>query len=482
MLLSIGYWSLEIILILCYNIITMKKTTKIKILSLFILLTLLATTGFRCKWMDQATKEALKPITLTYWRVWDDQDAFQEIIEAYRQIHPNITIEYKKFRYEEYEKELLNALAEDRGPDIFSIHNTWVNKYQSKIKPLPKEITMAYQVTKGTIKKETYAELRTSPTLSLRSLKDNFVDVVYSDAVMADNIYGLPLSVDTLALFYNRDLWNNGGIPELPKFWDQFQKDVQNEKLTIQNKQGNFIQSAAAIGTGSNVVRSFDLISVLMMQNGTQMTDEYNRAFFDKMPKDQSSRDIPPGEQALIFYTDFASPAKISYIWNSKMPDSLNAFAQGKTVVFFGYSYNLPNIKALAPKLNFDVAKLPQVDGNPEINYANYWLETVSDKSQHPNEAWDFIQFATQAENAAKYLAKAKKPTALRSLVNSQLEDMDLSAFASQVLTAKSWYRGQDTAAAEKIFTEMIDSVLNDSVSSRQAVNLAAKKIDQTYR
>ena len=326
--------------------------TNIKLFSLFLLLVLITTAGFSCKYVGKEVQEAMQPITLTYWRVWDDEDAFGDIIAAYQAIHPNITIQYRKLRYEEYEKTLLDALAEDRGPDIFSIHNTWVNQYKSKIAPLPDQIKMAYQVTKGTIKKETITELRTLPTLSLRALKNDFVDAVYADAVWPDNagqdrIYGLPLSVDTLALFYNRDLLNNAGIPEPAKYWDQFQQDVQ--KLTIQDKQGNFVQSGAAMGASANVSRSFDLLSILMMQNGAQMTDNYNNVYFHQVPAGQKKQ-TAPGEEALIFYTDFASPAKIVYSWNETMPNSLDAFNQGKTAMFFGYAYNLP---AIQPKIEF---------------------------------------------------------------------------------------------------------------------------------
>ncbi len=457
---------------------------KTKIIALLALLVMLLTTGFSCKWVGKPAAELIKPITLTYWRVWDNEDAFDEIIAAYQAIHPNITIQYRKLRYEEYEKTLIDALAEDRGPDIFSIHNTWVNKYRTKIKPLPDEITLAYQTTKGTIKKETVIESRTTATLSLRALKNDFVDAVYGDAVWPDDqrqdrIYGLPLSVDTMALFYNRDLFNNAGIPEPAKYWDQFQEDVK--KLTVQDKQGNFVQSGAAIGASANVSRSFDLISLLMMQNGAQMADAYNNAYFHQIPQGQK-RQTSPGEEALIFYTDFASPAKMVYGWNEAMPNSLDAFNQGKTAMFFGYAFNLPSIKSPTSKLNFSIAKMPQIDGNPEINFANYWVETVSAKSKNSDAAWDFIQFSAKAENVSKYLAKAKKPTALRSLVSTQLEDMELGTFASQVLTAKSWYRGKDAAAAEQIFSDMVEAVLTGALLPKEAISQAAKKITQTNR
>ncbi|MDD4901394.1 MAG: extracellular solute-binding protein, partial [Patescibacteria group bacterium] len=197
---------------------------KTKTITLSLLFTFLLTSGFGCKIVNQQTQEAMKPITLTYWRVWDGSDDFDEIIKAYKSLHPFITIDYRKLRYEEYEKELLNALAEDRGPDIFSVHNTWIKKYANKITPMPANITMAYPVTKGTIKKEVITELRTAKSLSLKDIKNNFIDVVYGDVVGSvlnketnkyqEKVYGLPLSVDTLAMYYNKDLFNNAGIAQ----------------------------------------------------------------------------------------------------------------------------------------------------------------------------------------------------------------------------------------------------------------------------
>ena len=146
----------------------------------------------------------------------------------------------------------------------------------------------------------------------------------------------------------------------------------------------------------------------------------------------------------------------------------------------FGYSYHLPTILAQAPKLNFAIAKLPQIEGNTPVNFANYWLETVSSKSKNLNEAWDFIQFETRAEQAKTYLAKVKRPTALRALINEQIDDNDIGIFASQILTAKSWYNGADSAAAEKIFGEMIDDTVLTQDKTEALINLAASKVQQT--
>ncbi|MDO8592915.1 MAG: extracellular solute-binding protein [bacterium] len=462
---------------------------KKRVIILFLLFIFLLTTGFGCKLVDQKTQDAMKPINLNYWGVWNSQDDFTDILNAYKKLHPYITINYRKLRYDEYEKEIINALAEDRGPDIFSINNTWIKKYQTKITPMPATITMAYPVTKGAIKKEVVPELRTSKSLNLTDIKNNFVDAVYQDVVRQgfdeknkqnkDSVYGLPLFVDTLAMYYNKDLLNNAGIALPPAFWNsEFQQAVK--KTTIQDAQGGLIQSGTALGGSTNIERYSDILSALMMQNGAVMMDESNSVLFNRIPPAIKDQRYNPGLEALRFYTDFANPAKEVYCWNKNLGNSLKLFMQGKLAIFFGFSYHLPTIRAQAPKLNFGIAKFPQIEGNPPINFANYWVETVSNKSKYSSEAWDFIQFAARAEQAKTYLAKVKRPTALRSLINEQIDDQDIGIFAQQALTAKSWYKGADSAAAEQIFAEMIDTTVLAQDKIEDILNLAVGKVQQT--
>jgi multiple sugar transport system substrate-binding protein len=465
---------------------------KSKLVISLLIFTFILTSGFGCKSISKEVKEAMQPITLNYWRVWDGPDSFSEIISAYKRIHPYITIKYRKLRYSEYEKELLEALAEDRAPDIISIHNTWVRKYQSKIEPMPDKITMAYPVVKGTIKKETVIELRTTKSITLKEIKDNFVDVVYDDVVIEtanqkggeikERVFGLPLSVDTLAMYYNKDLFNNAGIVDPPSFWNRdFQNDVKS--LTKQDTRGQIIQSGVALGGSSNIERYSDILSVLMMQNGAEMLSESGTVMFASIPAAYKEQKFNPGLEALRFYTDFANPAKEVYSWNETLDNSLDMFIRGKLAIMFGYSYHLPTIKAKAPKLNFSIAPLPQIEGNMKnVNFANYWVETVLKKSEHPNEAWDFIQFAARAENVKSYLDKTKKPTALRSLIEEQAEDFDIGIFVNQLLTAQSWYKGKDANAMEEIIGEMIDDVNSGEGKIEKIISLAANKVQQTIR
>lgn len=456
---------------------------KNKIFFLFLIFSFLMTSGFGCKGQSVAVTQAMKPVTLTYWRVFDDQDAFAEIIANYKKLHSYVTIEYKKFRYEEYEKELLNALAEDRGPDIFSIPSSWLTGYQNKLSPLPEQITMVYPVVKGTVQKQVVQELRTNRTLTQKELRNNFVDIVSNDVLLEKDgvkkIYGLPLFVDTLALYYNRDLLNNAGITAAPAYWNaQFLQDVK--KLTKISK-GNILQSGVAMGGSTNIERSSDILSLLMMQNGAVMQDG-NSVLFHTVPEGGDRR-YNPGLEALRFYIDFANPGKEVYCWDGSLKNSLDLFISGNLAMMFGYSYDLPTIKSRAPKMNFSIAKMPQIEGNSrQVNYANYWVEVVSNKSKNQNEAWDFIQFETSQEQVASYLKAVKKPTALRALVNSQIDDLDIGIFSEQVLTAQSWYHGKDAASAEKAIEEAIDLSVKNSKDIEAYLSQAAAKVQQTVQ
>lgn len=452
-----------------------------KLLFIFVFFLFFLTIGAGCK--KRTVEEATKPVTLNYWRVFDGQDDFAEIIEKYNAQHPYININYRKLRYDEYEEALLNAFAEDRGPDIFSIHNTWMRKYESKLEPLPSQTSMIFQVSQGAIKKELVAEKRIIPSINLKELKQNFADVVYSDVVINGKVYGLPLSVDTLAMYYNQDLLDSSGVLEVPQYWNnEFQETIK--RLSKLNLKGDIIQSGVALGTADNVERFSDILSILMMQNGSTMMSDAGQILFHTVPAGAENKNYNPGQMALRFYNDFADPVKEVYSWNKDLPNSIDAFASGQVAIIFAYAYHLPTIRSIAPKLNFLIAPLPQIEGSlSSINFANYWVEVVSKKSQYKNEAWNFIQYMTRAEQVKTYLDKTKKPTALRSLISEQKKDLDLEVFADQVLTARSWYKGKNPTLMEGFLAEMVEESLED-IDGRgmEIMNLYANRIQQTTR
>jgi len=448
---------------------------------LFALATTLTLTGAACSSLPaNQVLGSPKPFTLKYWTVFNESGNFDAITSAYKAQFPNINIEITTYRPEDYEAQLINALAEDRGPDIFSIPNTAVTKYLNKIEPMPAATSMEQGLTQGLVKKVNYTVTNKIPSISARTLRERFVDQALADILVDNQVMGLPLALDTMVMYYNKDMLNAAGIAKPATTYQELQD--QMAKLTRTDRLGNILQSGIALGTSKNVPRFADILSLLMMQNGTTMADSSGQATFSLLPQSLQGRTSLPAADALQFYIDFASINKPVYTWNELQPNALAAFEQGKVAYFLGYSYNLPIIRAQAPKLNMGIAKMMQIPGNSEVNFANYWLEVVSKKSANKDAAWNFLQFMTAPENVKNFLTSAKRPTAVRSLIADQSGDLDLGVFADQLLTARSWYHGVTPEAVDSVFAEMIQAAHDGKKEMQEILNDAVTKINQTLR
>lgn len=392
--------------------------------------------------------------TLEFWGVFDDRSAYDKVIRDFQVQNPGIKVLYQQFSYEEYERSLIDALASGTGPDIVMIHNTWLPKHGDKLKALPDKIPGQKQ-----------------PLLTIQDYKTNFVDVAFNDFVFSNQIYALPLYVDTLALFYNKDIFNSAGITRPPQDWEEFNYDV--EAITRLDGNGQITQSAAAIGTARNINRSTDLLSALMIQTGVRMTNADNRSVSFASPINNTS----VGELALKYYTDFANPSVRTYTWNDVQHYSVDAFTEGKTAMMFNYSHQVGDLKNKASRLNFAVVAMPQVSSNDIKNYANYWGVGVSVGSKYPNEAWKFIAYLASKEGAQSYLSATLRPSARRDLIELQRNDLELGVFAVQSLSARSWFQ-IDNIAIETIFADMIDDVNFRRLSAKESLQNAESRIN----
>lgn len=456
------------------------KTRTAKAL-LFALAATFTLTGAACSSTNPNEKlGSPEPFTVQYWTVFNESGNFEAITEAYKIQFPNINIEISTYRPEEYESQLINAFAEDRGPDIFSIPNTAVIKYLNKIEPMPAATSMEQGGVRGLVKKVNFTTTNQIPAISPRELRDRFVDQALADILVDNQVMGLPLALDTMVMYYNKDMLNAAGITKPATNYIELQE--QMPKLTRTDRLGNILQSGIALGTSNNIPRFSDILSLLMMQNGTQMIADSGEAAFDILPQALAGRTSLPAADALQFYVDFALPTKQAYTWNDAQPNALEAFEQGKVAYLLGYSYHLPIIRAQSPKLNMGIAKMMQIPGNNEVNYANYWLEVVSKKSVRKDAAWNFLQFMTAPENVKNFLTSAKRPTAVRSLIDEQRGDLDLGVFADQLLTARSWYHGVAPEAVDSVFAEMIQSARDGIVPIPEILNDAVAKINQILR
>ena len=453
-----------------------------KYLTLFSLLTLVTLLGFGCKGLSAEQAAAVKPVKLNYWTVYNDLDQLDAFKKEYEAARPYVKINIRKVRAEELEQLLLRALADDVPPDVISISTRDLRRYVSWLSPMPASVKVANIQVTGKYAKETVVTIEENKMPSASTIKSKFVSAVYDDAVIGDKIYGLPLAFDTLALYYNKELLDKSGVAEPPKTWDEFMVAVKAG--TRFNEKGDIIQSGAALGTGNNIERAFDILSLFMLQSGAKMAQGTRVSFADGLTVGKPNH---PAMVALRFYTDFARPTKEVYSWNETKGNALENFATGKSVFYFGFAYDYPRIKARAPQMDLEIMPILQLNEAAPMNVANYWLETVVKKSKNQDEAWDFIRFMTTPDNIKKYTDATKRPTPLRSQIKDQEADELLKPFVSTILQAESWYKGKNEAAAEKVFVDMLHGSLQPAGTAKsetqkdvQLLTTAAKLIQQT--
>ncbi|HUC02198.1 MAG TPA: extracellular solute-binding protein [Candidatus Paceibacterota bacterium] len=398
-------------------------------------------------------------VSLTIWGT-DSPTAFNDIISKYTgpgsgtqsQIH------YMQIDPSQYQTKLLAALAAGTGPDIFEVPNRDLSQWTSVLAPIP-------------------ATLAT--TFSQVTLESDFPDVVTQDFVSGGNIYALPLSIDTLAMIYNKDLFNTAGIATIPSTWEGLQADIP--LLRQVNGQGQVTQAALALGgSESSIGNAPDIIFLLMMQNGAQMTsaDGSTVTFATGGSGGNNS-----GGNAFNFYLQFANAGSQNYTWNDGMGTALSAFTQGKVAVIFDYSSALAEIKNTAPFLNYGVAPMPQpANATVAVNYAKYNGLAVSRSSANILGSWNFIiGLTTSLTDENIYTTDADSPPALRSGIEAAATDPVMSIFARQALTAKSWHEA-DSEQFDGIMNTAIENVLNGAADSATALDQAQTAMNSVNR
>lgn len=447
-----------------------------KIFILVLLSILVFSAGFGCK-QNVLNKDQFKPITLEYWGVWDTPEQMSKVISAYQATHPTIKVNYRNFRYDEYESKLLAAAWDNRVPDIFMIPSVDLKKYQAKLSSMPKVVKIPITQVQGTIKKESITTLQTVNSLSLQDIKEKFVQVVNDDVVIENKIYGLPYSVDTLVTFYNSDLLTQAGIPEPAKDLDELVEQIEKSGLSKIGTNNQVYQAGVALGGTDNIPRFFDILSALWMENDVKLQGDE----FDPLKDATSAKRFA---DILTFYTYFADPTKAVYSWTEDLPNAFELFAQGKLAYFFGYSYHADELRKRGVQFNWDLENFPQTRGaEGDRYYANYWLNVVAKNSPNQDAAWNFVQSVTTDPSLVnQYLEPNNKPTALRSLIKKQLENDQTRVFASQVLQADNWYAGYNAAQAEVYLADFIKSYFKKEIQiDNKGLDFLVKRLNQTY-
>lgn len=367
---------------------------------------------------------------ITWWGLWEDSSVVTPLIDTYEASHPNVKITYVRQSQQDYRERLTSSLAKKTGPDIFAFHNTWVPMFRNDLDSVPP----------GVMNPADFAK--------------TFYPIASSDMTSGSSLDGIPLEYDALTLYINEDIFNKAGKTP-PTTWDDF-RSVAKE-LTVVDDQGVITQAGAAMGRTENVDHWPEILALLMLQNGVDLSNPTGKN----------------AEDALTFFTVFATE---DGVWNATLPSSTQAFAAGKLAMYIGPSWRAFEIEQQNPNLKFKTVPIPQLPKDnpqqPDVTYATYWAQGVWSGSSKKAAAWDFLKFLSTQDSLTKlYQNEAKirsfgEPYSRTDMANLLTSHPILGSIITQAPGAQSWYLASRTFDGPTGINSQMISYFADAVNA----------------
>lgn len=406
-----------------------KKEFPLKLVLISVGILLLAIVGYFAFKSFTGKTTSTGSSEITWWGLWEDDTIVKSIISEYEKNNPNVKLKYVRQSKEDYRERLTNALAKGTGPDIFRFHNTWVPMLKTELDKVPANVYSASEFSSV------------------------FYPVAVSDLTLGAGLVGIPLEYDGLSLYINEEIFEKAG-KSVPSTWNELRQTAR--ELTIKGDKGAITQSGVSLGRTENVDHWPEILGLMMLQNGVDLTKPTGKL----------------AEDALDFYTIFSS---FDQVWDATLPSSTVAFAAGKTAMYFGPSWRAFEIRLQNPNLRFKtvaVPQLPKTEANEaDVTYASYWVEGVWARSKNKTASWNFLKYLSSKENLERLYNEASKTRMFgepypRQDMNSYLADHPIiGSTVSSAKTAQTWFLQSRTWDGPTGINSQINKYFEDAVN-----------------
>lgn len=307
--------------------------------------------------------------------LWDASAAevLNETISEFNKHYPNVKITVNLTPWSDYWTSLQTSLAGGAGPDVFWMNGPNVHKYSSlgQLKPLD--------------------EFLARDGISKADYNDSLISL-YS---VNDTLYGMPYFSDVVALYYNKKLFDDAGVPYPDETWTWDTLRDNAKKLTDESK-GIFGYIAP---TGGQI----GYYNLIHQAGGYVISEDMKKSGFD----------TPEALEAIQFmldlmYADKSSPNAFQQL---ETP-ATELFASGRLAMFPAVS---PNTKTFYEALgdNLGIAMLPAGKQKAAIVHGIAWV--MNGNTKHEEAAWTFMKFLARDVGQLHYAKIGAGTPALKS-------------------------------------------------------------------
>lgn len=374
----------------------------------------------------------------------------------YKQAHQEYgKVSYAQRPQETFDRDLAEAIASGRGPDLVVISQEDLASAQSKLGMIP------------------------SSTLSERDFRSTFLPIGEL-FLTTGGTYGIPFVVDPLVLYYNRPILASAGATQPPATWEA----VSGLAGTV-NREGEgqtVSRSLIALGTYENIDNARAIISLLFMQAGYQITTRTTNGLESDLDTMKGTNyGIRPTESALNFYTEFANPTKTVYSWNRSLPQSRDAFVAGDLALYLGFASERKALSAANPNLDFDMAPVPSPGtSQTRVTYGKAYAFAIPRTSANMEGAVRVARALSDAKSVSGFARTLGMAPAARAALAPAKDDLFEPVFYPEALVTRGWL-SPAPADIDTIFATMIRNVASGRESVNNAISTASQSINAAY-
>ncbi len=308
---------------------------------------------------------------------------------------------------------------------------------------------------------------------------------IYVDAAQIflrpSGIIAFPLGIDTMVLFYNKELQNQAGIVNTPKDWNQILK-IAEENTEKGAVAGIFKVSIIPFGAYNNYTYNKDMVMTLVNQLGGETVYKNGYEFSLGLESSSSEGGASYIDNIVRFMSGFSNPSLNSFTWSPRMPDALTAFTSNALMYYPAYisDYNL--IQDNNPKLQFDYVLMPQVPDMEKLYTGSRVLGiSMLNSSRNPAAAKDaFLTFGSNKDFANSIAAIAGEPSPRKDTLAGTDASQYAETIGKSILLAKPFY-DIDRDTTSLLVNNMFQSIISNRKEISEAVNSFVISLKKLY-
>lgn len=299
-------------------------------------------------------------VTLTY-TTWNEnqKDSIQDTIDGFNKVYPDINVEIQITPWNEYWTKLEAAASSGNMADIVTMHTNTIAKYVNGGKLEQLDDLTEYD--------ETFSY-------------ENYPEGITKLFTFDDAHYGVPKDKDCVILVYNKEIFDNAGVPYPDATWDWNDLKEAAEKLTDKEKgiYGFNAYNNSQEGWGN-----------FLYQNGGSIIDEENNV---------SGLDNPKSIEAMEFYMDLFNNCSPSPEMQAET-DYLTMFATGTVAMqpqgnwqlnYYTDNENMKDKVAIAP--------LPMANDGTRATQSNGIALSIPKDCKNMEAAKKFVAYASSKQ------------------------------------------------------------------------------------